>query len=132
MWRAGQKLLVAHVLFLEEGQLGIEKAIDRWSVERLAPLSDAARQLWMTEGDVAWEQRQSLPASNAAVAAGQRKRCLEAPVFRRAKDRCKDKLKTYIKTVAASDVPRHRVRNGALNEHPAGAARPIPGKYDGT
>src|SRR5260370_24432381 len=58
----------------------------------------------MREGNVAKEQRQPLPASNATVAARQRIRYLEATVFHRAKDRCKDTLKTYIKIGAPSDV----------------------------
>jgi phage replication O-like protein O len=131
VWRAGQKLLEAHVLFLEDGHLGIQNEEDRWRLPRLAPSSDAALQLSMPGIDVAWEQRQPLPASNAAVAAGQRKRCPETTVFREAKDRCKENSKTYIKTSAAGDVTRHRLRNVTFNEHrhPAGAARPIPGKY---
>ncbi len=112
VWRAGQELLETHVLLLEDGRLGIHKN-DQWRVPQLAPASDAPRQLWMPGGDVAWEQRQALPASNATVAAGQRVRCLEETVFRRAKDRCKDKLKTYIKTAAPkrcqpAAVPKRR------------------------
>jgi hypothetical protein len=132
VWRAGRALLQTHVLFLEDDQLGIQKEGDQWCLLRLSRTSDAARQLWMTEGDVAAEQRQPLPISNAAVAAGQRIRCPEATVFRRAKDRCKDRLKTSLKTGPASDATRQRFQNGAFSEHhhPAGAARPIPGKYD--
>jgi phage replication O-like protein O len=130
VWRAGRRLLQAHVLVLEDGQLGIEKDGDQWLIPRLA--RDGARQLWMPGMDVAGEQWQSLPTSNGTVATRKRKRCPEATLFRRAKDSSKDKLKTYIKTGAASDAPRQRFRNGALSEHqhPAGAAQPIPGKYD--
>jgi phage replication O-like protein O len=131
VWRAGRTLLQAHVLLLEDGQLGINREAAQWRVVRLTPASDAARQLWMPMGDVAQEQRRPLPTSNAAVAAGQRIRCLEATVYRRAKDRCKDRLKTYIKTGAANDASAQRFRDGAISEHrhPAGAARPIPSKY---
>jgi len=133
VWRAGRRLLQAHVLRLEDRQLSIQKESDQWRVSRLTPVGDASRQLWMSVGDVAQEQRHPLPTSNAAVAAGQRIRCQEATVLRRAKDRCKDKLKTYIKTGTATVVSRQRLRNGAINdhEHPAGAAHPIPGKYGG-
>ena len=132
VWRAGRMLLQARVLFLEDGQLGIQHEDGQWRLPRLAPAGDAARQLWMPEGDVDKEQRQPLLASNATVAAGQRISCPEATVFRRAKDRCKDRLKTHIKTGAPSRATRQGFRYGAFNErpHPAGAARPIPGKYD--
>jgi phage replication O-like protein O len=130
VWRAGRTLLEAHVLLLEDGHLGIQMENHQWRVPRLTRASDAARQP-LPGGDVAREQRQALPACNAAVAAGQRMRCPQATLFRRAKDRCKDKLKTYKKTGAASDVTGQGFQNGALNKHPhpAGAARPIPGKY---
>src|ERR1022692_1922075 len=133
VWRAGRKLLQARILFLEHGQMGIQKDGDQWRVSRFTPVSDTAGQPLMLVDDVAQEQRQPLPTSNAAVASGKRIRCLEATVLRRAKDRCKDKLKTYIKTGAVNDVFRQRFQNGAISEprHPAGAARPISGKYDG-
>jgi hypothetical protein len=133
VWRAGRTLLQAHVLFLDDHQLGIQKESHQWRLPRLAPSTDAARQPWMAESDVATEQRQPLPGSNATVAAGQRIRCPEATLFRRAKDRCKDKLKTYIKTGAPGGLIQQRLRHGAFSKHrhPAGAARPIPGKYDG-
>jgi phage replication O-like protein O len=131
VWRAGRRLLQARVLCLEDGRLGIQDEHNLWRVSRLTPTGDVAQQRSMPVDDVAQEQRHPLPTSNAAVASGQRFRCLEATVLRRAKDRCKDKLKTYTKTSAAYVASRQRFRNGAINEHPAGAARPIPGKYDG-
>jgi phage replication O-like protein O len=132
VWRAGQTLLEAHVLILEDGQLGVQKERRQWRVPPVAPLCNSEQQIWIPECDVANEQRQSLLASNAGNAGEQRVRCAEATVFRRAKDRCLDKIKNYIKTTATSDVTQ-RSRDGALNEHqhPAGAACPIPGKYDG-
>jgi hypothetical protein len=130
-WRAGRRLLAGRVLLLENGQIGVQDDYDQWSVSRVGKAGDAGRQPWIPMGDVAQEQRHPLPTSNAAVAPEKRFRCLEATVFRRAKDRCKDRLKTYIKTDAASVASRQRFRNGAFNGHPAGAARPIPGKYGG-
>jgi phage replication O-like protein O len=132
VWRAGRNLIQGNILFLENRQLGIHKDF-QWRLPRLAPTRDAARQLWMPGMDVTWEQRRPLPGSNASVAAGQRTRCLEATLFRRAKHSSKDRLKTYKKTDPPSDVAQQRFQNGATSEqrHPAGAARPIPDKYDG-
>jgi phage replication O-like protein O len=136
VWRAGQKLLQANVLLLEDGQLGIQKDDARWRIPRLVPADEDARQLQIPGTDVTWQQRkrylqatQALPGSNADVTAGY----LQATLFRRAKDILKDILKTYKNIRPASVVPRQRFRNGALTEqhHPAGAARPVPGKYDG-
>jgi phage replication O-like protein O len=95
VWRAGQRLLQDRVLLLEDGQLAIEKDDGQWRVPRLAQACKDDRQLWMPGIDVAKEQRQPLPGSNANIAAGQWKRCPEATVFRRAKDSSKDNLKTY-------------------------------------
>jgi len=50
-----------------------------------------------------------------------RKRCQPSPVFRRAIDMFKDVKKKERNT---------RKKEEALISHPAGAARPIPGKYD--
>ena len=65
VWRAGQRLLQANVLFLEDSQLGIQKDDAQWRIPRLASAGDGAQQLWMPGIDVAWEQRQPLPGSNA-------------------------------------------------------------------
>jgi phage replication O-like protein O len=130
VWRAGQTLLQTYVLTLQDGQLGIQKESCQWRLPALAPVRDAEQQSWIPECDVAREQRQSLLGSNAAVAGERRLRCAEEAVFRRANDRCKDKVKTYIKIAPNSVVGRNRSDNGADNEHPAGAARPVSGKYD--
>jgi phage replication O-like protein O len=131
VWRAGQRLLQAQILFLEGRQLGIQKDKSQWRVPGLAHGSDAARQLGLS-GDVAMEQRHPLPASNAPAAAGQRIRDAEATVLRRAKDSGKDKSKININTRMANGVTGQLFRNGAISkqQHPAGAARPIPGKYE--
>jgi phage replication O-like protein O len=133
VWRAGQKLLEANVLLLEAGQLGIQKDDTQWSIPRLAPTGAGARQLWIPGIGVAWEQRRPLPECNADVTAGQHKRYLEATLFPRSKESSKDIVKTYIKTPAASTAPRQQFRNSASSQHRdlAGAATPIPGKYDG-
>jgi phage replication O-like protein O len=138
VWRAGQKLLQANVLLLEDGQLGIQKGDARWRIPRLLPAAEDPRQLQFPGTDVPWEQRrrylqttQALPGSNAGVTAGQRKRYQQVTLFRRDKEISKERIKKYIKTGAATGVGWQPFQS-ALSEqyHPAGAARPIPGKYD--
>jgi phage replication O-like protein O len=119
LYRSGQNLLTRGVLVVREGQLAIE-------IE-----SVANRQLPIPGLDVAREQRFSLPESNAPVAAKQPERCRQATVFRRAKDSSKDTLKTY------KDMHSHKAaaphggdRDNTERRHLAGAAKPLPGKYD--
>jgi phage replication O-like protein O len=133
VWRAGQRLLKANVLLLQGGQVGIQKDYAQWQIRRLGLDGDGVRQLEIPGIYVAWQQRRPRPGNNATVACRQRERCLGTTLFRRAKERSKDKLKIYEKTREATDVSRQRFRNGAFNEHRhrAGAAKPIPGKYDG-
>jgi len=58
------------------------------------------------------------------------KRCPESSLFRRAKDSSKDRLKTY-KDSGEPEVRRHAIGIGNSGvRHLAGAAKPIPGKYD--
>jgi phage replication O-like protein O len=129
--RAGNTLLRARALCTGQGRLGIQEDYGQWAL--LAAKSDDAGQLWMPGISADKRHRKPMTASIACDDGGHRNRCQESSVFRRAKDRCKDKLKTYIKTGAANDVALQRFRNGAFNEHQhrAGAARPVPGKYDG-
>jgi len=91
VYRAGKKLLALRVLLLQDGGLAIETDHDRWKTA--APAHIGPRQRLRL---VAKEQRQPLPDGN--VAGKQRKRCPEATLFRRAKDRCKDR-----KTAVAGD-----------------------------
>ena len=119
LYRAGQALLARGVLVLREGELAIE-------IE-----SVANRQLPIPGLDVAGQQRTGCLAATHALPGGNGKRCSRATVFRRAKD-IKDNIKTYkdrhsrraVRPASAGRRRRHRT------EHLAGAAKPIPGKYD--
>ncbi len=113
VYRAGQALLTAGILVAPEKQLAVQTDHRLWNS---CPTTVAGRQLWMPEISVAGEQRPALLGDNATVASRQRKRCQKATVFRRAKD-SKDRLKTY--------------KDNSERRHLAGAAKPIPGKYDG-
>jgi phage replication O-like protein O len=130
LYRAGQGLLAAGVLVTQEGRIAVQPDSRCWNHDLLSPKSVAGRQLRIPGVDVAVRQRLPLPVNNANVAGGQRKRCLEATLLRRAKD-SKDRLKTYIKTDKVDHArqptnPAGRYEQRAL----AGAARPVPGKYE--
>lgn len=129
-YRAGQTLLKAGILITQEKQLSVQPDCGLWTSVFLDPPSAADGQLWMPGIAVAGKQRLPLPGSNAGVAGKQQKRSLQATLFRRAKN-IKDSIKTYIKT-ARHDDSRHRVGNADNTErrHLAGAAKPIPGKYE--
>jgi hypothetical protein len=62
-----------------------------------------------------------------------RKRCQESSLFRRAKDSSKDRLKTYKDSHSPkNDDIQHRAGSTENTGRRllAGAAKPIPGKYD--
>jgi hypothetical protein len=62
-----------------------------------------------------------------------RKRCQESSVFRRAKDRSKDKSKTYKDRISKTADGSHRLAalESTGRQVLAGSAEPVPGKYDG-
>jgi phage replication O-like protein O len=132
--RAGNRLLNAKVLFVRDGRLGIEQDHRGWE-ERLfrSPCGDR-HQLWMPGLSDDQRHRKPMTGNIASDDGRHRNRCLESSLFRRAKDSSKDRLKTYKDRHAPkSDDARHRVDATANTErrHLAGAAKPIPGKYDG-
>ena len=132
-YRAGQALLRAGLLILHQDQLGLQEDCTNWSSGVLSQPVDA-RQLWMPGMDVAGTQRKPLSGRNATVVREQRFRCQETTLFRRAKDSSKDRLKTYKDTPSPKSDngrPRPTAIDYAERRHLAGAARPIPGKYDG-
>jgi phage replication O-like protein O len=122
LYRAGQALVASGILVLHEGQVGVRVR------------TGEGRQLLIPGLDVAKKQRSALPDGNASVAGEQLKRCQQATVFRRAKDSSKDRLKTYKdRHLRKSDAAHHRsgTTDNTERRHLAGAARPIPEKYDG-
>jgi phage replication O-like protein O len=131
VYRAGETLLDSGVLILQDRRLGIQTDYEQWD-RRLRTSTEATRQLWLPAISVAWEQRRALPGDNAPVAYKQPNRCLEATLFRRAKDSSKDKIKTY-KDRRTRGTQSDRIRPPDYSERRllAGAATPIPGKYGG-
>jgi phage replication O-like protein O len=132
-FRAGQVLLKAGILKLHDTQLSIEANSALWDRDIVNAPCVAGRQLWIPGMSVTGAQRQPLLGDNAGVAGTQPKRCPDATLFRRAKDSSKDRLKTYLKTGPHKECDlRHRLSATAniKRRHLAGAAEPIPGKYD--
>jgi phage replication O-like protein O len=131
-YRAGTALLRARVLVQHEAQISVQQDGGAWDSRIPAARTDDAQQLRMPGTKVAKEQRFPLPASNAAVALKQPMRCREATVLHRAKDSSKDRVKTYRDRLGhAGRAPHGRGgREDTERPHWAGAAKPIPGKYD--
>jgi hypothetical protein len=125
--RAGHSLLRSGILNLNGDEIGIQEDDTLW----LTPRLPASRHKAMTGVSADRDQRKPMTGIIKSDDEAHRNRCRKSALFRRATDILKD-IKTYINIRAASVSPRQRFRNGALTErqHPAGAARPIPGKYD--
>src|SRR5205823_645692 len=99
----------------------------QWRCSRLAPQGGRAMPEVSDDGC----QREPMTGIIATDDDNQRKRCQEASLFRRAKDSSKEKERYKDRTPAKTDDRRQRFQNGAFSEHhPAGAARPVPEKYD--
>jgi phage replication O-like protein O len=127
--RAGHKLLSSGILCLDGDQIAVNEHFAQWQRHGAASQGDA-----MMPGVSVDEKPQ--PAMTGGIATdddNQLYRCQKSSVFRRTKDSHKDRLKKYLKTSSTGDVTRQGFRKGAFSKsrHPAGAARPIPGKYDG-
>jgi phage replication O-like protein O len=130
-YRAGQSLLRAGVLVLYEHQLGVQTDPAAWGSLVLSTKSDDARQLWMPGISVSEKQRQPLPRNNPTVVNEQRFGCQKTTLFRRAKYSSKDNLKTDKNRRKSVPAAHHTFRTGHTERlHLAGAAKPIPGKYD--
>jgi hypothetical protein len=119
------------VLILQDLRLGMQKDYEQWD-RRVRTSTDAAKQLCLPGVSVAWEQRRALPVGNAPVASEQPNSCLGATLFRRAKDSSKDRIKTYKDRRKRGAAP-DRIKPPDYSERRllAGAATPVPGKYDG-
>ena len=128
-WRAGRALVLAGVLYLEKGRLGIENDPNRW---RMPPRIGSRRRQTLTEVNADARQRNALIVDNLHVDPGQRDRCVEATDMRRAKDSCKDTSKTYKdKWPTAKRRPASISSGAARRDRRKLADRPRGGKYDG-
>ncbi len=130
--RAGSKLLGANVLFLRDGQLGIQTDHREWDRRAFRCPYDDARQLWMPGVWDDQRHRKPMTGDIASDDEGHRNRCPESSLFRRTKDNGKDRLKTYKdRHPRTTDDARQQLCTTHQRRHLEGAAKPIPGKYDG-
>jgi len=132
--RAGRQLMAAGVLFVEGGHLGIETDVRLWNTAPPVRRSRRrARAMTAVTGDAS--HRKAVTADIIGDDASHRNRCQESSLFRRAKDSSKDNLKTYKdRRPTAEKTARQRPPRRPSNSQRrllAGAARSIPGKYDG-
>jgi len=127
--RAGTRLIQSGILAVVGDQVGVQQDHSRWPTLRLAPRDGKA----MTDISADTRHRKALTGVPQSADDSHRKRCQESSLFRRAKDRCKDNLKTYKDRPSQKPDDAHR---GASTDTSverrllAGAAKPIPGKYD--
>ena len=126
--RAGQGLIRRNILRLDAGAIGLQEDVSCWR----CPTGGGGGQRAMTRVSDDICQRKAMPTVTGSDDICQRNRCEESSLFRRAKDSSKDRLKTYKRQVPQSPASRRRFPNGAFSQHRhlAGAAKPIPGKYD--
>ena len=124
VYRAGEMLFHANVLVRRDREVAIELNYGAWN-GCVRHANDDTLQLWMPGTKGAREQRPPLSANNATVANGPRNGCQEAVFFCQAKDSGKDNLKTHKDSSIGLRGEWRRVFPTA------GAATPIPGKYDG-
>jgi phage replication O-like protein O len=132
--RAGRHLLRTGILCLAGDEIGIQPNDDLRFQTRLPESKPEAMTSISTSIRDDKSHRKPVTGIIASDDACQRNRCQESSLFRRAKDILIDIIKTKKDSRARrNDDWHHRFGNGADNEphHPAGAARPIPGKYDG-
>ncbi|PWU05837.1 MAG: hypothetical protein C5B51_13645 [Terriglobia bacterium] len=124
--RAGARLLRSGMLTAQGRQLGIDQDSHRWG----PPQESARDKEAMTIIHVDGCHPKAMTDLTATDDDCHQKRCQGSSLFRRAKDSRKDNIKKKRKRDAGATAPGYE--SGALSErHPAGAARPIPGKYEG-
>jgi phage replication O-like protein O len=124
--RAGHRLVRSGILYLEGDEIGIQQDDALWLCAGV-PAPGA-----MTGVIDDRHHRKGVTGIIESGDGNQRMRRQASSLFRRAKDSSKDRIKKKRKTGPLPDIARQPFENGALSErhHPAGAARPIRGKYD--
>jgi len=126
--RAGARLISSGILRTDGNEIGILEDPRQWKCFKLAPQVEGAMMGVSDDG----EHLKAMTSVSARDDARHRERCQESALLRRAKESSKERKRYKEKCPAKTDDGPQRFQNGALSEHhPAGAARPIPGKYDG-
>jgi len=117
--RAGHGLVRSGIISLEGHEIGIREARFWFRDRRLANFGDdGSGSRTMTEGTAAGDNHH-------------RRRCIAASLYHRAKDSRKERSKTYKEKSMNADW-HHRSTGGRYPKAAvlAGAAAPVPGKYD--
>lgn len=112
--RAGTRLMRSGILCAQGGNVCVQKNDSQWNRRMLSPQGGGA--IAMTGVSADGRPRKPMTGDIANDDGRHRKRSPETALSRRVKDSRKDRLKTYIEMRRASAL--------------AGAAKPIPGKYD--
>jgi phage replication O-like protein O len=131
--RTGNRLLRAKVLFVREGSLGVQENYREWDNAIFPCERDEHGQLWIPGMDADRRHRTPMTRITASDDDRHRNRCQPSSLFRRAKDSSKERLKTYkeMRPDGTDDLRKRRKPQEEQREYSsAGAARPIPGKYD--
>jgi phage replication O-like protein O len=110
LFRAGRQLVATGILSTDGGSVGIQSHAELWN-RRVLRGGRAGDREALLRDTAAGPPQQPLPLGHASVAARPQTRGRGPSPLRRMKDRWKDTPKTF-------------------KDRDAGAARPIPGKYD--
>ena len=123
--RCGNALVSRRILRIDSQRVSLESDSSKWQ----RALRPQEKTMKFVSDDM--DQRKTMQEGIACDDTRQPIRGRATALFRRAKERSKEKEKKYRNT--RSELPqatRHSLHNGALGRHHAsGAARPIPGKY---
>ena len=128
--RAGNRLMHSGILSAVENRLGIQQDFTQWQRSGRAPVG----QQTMTGVSADSCQRKAMTDIIESADDCHRKRGQPSSFFRRAKDSIKDKSKTYKErhpNEIGDQQHRRKPQGGGREYSSAGAAKPIPGKYDG-
>ena len=130
--RAGHRLLRSRILRLEGREIGVQEEHPQWKLARFDCCDAQSGSVAMSGIHEDIQHPKAMTSGIKTDDAQQPKRCPASAVFRRAKESSKERKKykeIRARGIAASS---QRSQNGALSEqHPAGAAAPVPGKYAG-
>lgn len=129
-YRAGKALLRAGLLVVAGHQLALQEDSENWSSSVLSCSRLDARQLLIPGMDVVKAQHEPVFGGSAKLQTEQRVRSPETTVLGRGKDGGKEGLKTSKDSPVQARWSLEHWRSRANNHVSAGAAMPIPKKYD--
>ncbi len=105
VYRAGKGLLRDNVLAYASGRLAVQMNCAKWDARVLTTGTVVAKQRWITARD-------TLSGNNESVVSQQRNRCPGTTLFRRAKDRCKDRKTVVVGPRSVDNHGERRIYEG--------------------